>query len=110
MQQQSNPNIVSAGDYHRQANGSSPASGLDLPQFFERVEYLQPRAAEMFVVAGDDGKIVSARGGRDVAVFDRHPLASFLQLPFLFSPHMGDKALKLRIRPCSPATSCLSHA
>ena len=46
-------------------------------QFEEWVEYFESRTTEVFVVAGDDGELVAAGGGGDVAVFDGHALTGF---------------------------------
>src|SRR5215468_5402399 len=77
---------------------SSPITGAkdsDLrSQLLERVENLQARATKVLVVAGDDGEVVPAGGGCDVAVFNRHAPARPLQLPLLFGPNVCDRSVE----------------
>lgn len=60
-------------------------------EFFERVEYFQPRTSEVPVVAGGDREFVASGGCSNVAVFDRHTLAGFAEKPLLLRPHVGDR-------------------
>ena len=72
-------------------------------QFLERVEDFQSGPAKVFVVAGDDGEVVSASGRRDVAVFDRHALPGFAQLPLLLGPEVGDRGVEAENPPVQPS-------
>ena len=63
-------------------------------QLFKRIEDLQAGTAKVFVVAGDDGEVVTAGGSRNVAVFNRHAPARPLQLPLLFGPNVRDRSVE----------------
>jgi len=66
----------------------------DLGEFAKRVEDFQTRSPEIFFVAGRDGQIVPAGGGRDVAVFERHFLSGAREELLVFGPHVGDGDVK----------------
>src|SRR5580704_1399753 len=59
-----------------------------LRQLLEWIEDLQSRTPEVPVVASGNRQTVSPCRGRDVAIFDGHPLAGFVEEPLLVSPYV----------------------
>src|SRR3990172_915595 len=82
----------------RAQHGHEHRAVLVSRELFERVEHFQPWTPEVFVVASGDREPVASGGGGDVAVFDRHTLASFSEEPLLLRPHVGDR----NVEPVDP--------
>ncbi len=62
--------------------------------FLEWVEYLESWTTEIPVISCHNRKIMTARRGGDIAVFDRHSLASQLKSSLLVCPYMGHRDIE----------------
>lgn len=61
-----------------------------LRELFERIEHSKSRTPEIPIVTSGDGQSMPPGGGRDITVFNGHPLTGFVEQPLLVSPHMRD--------------------
>jgi hypothetical protein len=62
-----------------------------LRELFERIKYLESGTPEVSIVACCDRQPVAPGGGGDIAVFNGHTLAGFVERALLLGPHMGNR-------------------
>ena len=74
-----------------------------LSDLFERVKYFESWTLEVLIVPCRDGQPMPSGGRRDVAVFDRHALPGFAQLPLLLGPEVGDRGVEAENPPVQPS-------
>ena len=67
---------------------------LRLTELFERIKYLKAGTPEVPIVACRDGQPMPPGGRRDIAIFDRHPLAGSVEQALLLCPNMRNGHLE----------------
>src|ERR1700730_8663971 len=71
----------------------------------KRIKPLDSWPLKILHVPGGDRQLAPARDRSDVAIFNRHRLACYLQLVLLIRPHVSDRDVESK----NPAVHCLDQ-
>jgi hypothetical protein len=83
-------NPFGANRIRSQSENVPPGETTQLPELFEGIEHVEPRAPKVSVVSCRDRQPVASRGRGDVAVLDGHMLAGLIEQSFLLCPDVSD--------------------